>query len=171
MRESKETLITFRREFSIPKSFFSEKYSNLRQLLLTYDHASDFAIHANLSMLASKASDSDDELRLSVFDNEQDIPVSAGNIIQFGSWIIESLMADLKQLLQGYDEIQFHLELFRQCQYKAKVEIKKFYAQDTIAPSIRAAMEPPLSYLDTEFEKLKKKHTDYPPATSSPPVV
>lgn len=77
-RESKEDRLRFASQFAIRKSFLSEKYLHLRNLLVYYDHASDFATHANLTMLASKTLDLNGALGFSVFDDPEDVPVSVG---------------------------------------------------------------------------------------------
>lgn len=167
-RSSDEAQKTFAKEFSVPRCYLSDNYSDLHELLVVYEHASDFAVHANLSMVASKTAGPETDLKVVFFDDPKEVPVSTSNMLVYGKWMILSQLAGLKQWISNYPAFEGRYNLYLQQESKCKLEVDHYYEHESISPELRAAMSPPNFYIDDELKKLKLKYSAKPPPASPP---
>jgi len=155
-RNSEEFAKKFTREFSIPKSFFSDKYAHLKDLLVLHDHASDFGVHGNSSMLAQKMDENDPSIRLTVFNNSKDIPLSSTVMIVIGSFILEAIKSELKVLISNHSRIEEKFRILKNLVLSAKDETYKYEfevrGEREVLETIRASS----SLINKKFEQLKR---------------
>jgi len=155
-RDDEASRKRFTLEFGIPQAYFSAKYTHLKRLLVIHDHASEFATHANLAMLAQKFKESGSTMVPLVFDDPRDIPLNAGSILQLGSLLIQATVADLAALMQDRDKFLIRFSAFQTALSHAKTEILAHEQRAGIEPEIVKAINAIPTLIDDKFEQMKK---------------
>lgn len=158
-KNDEETKKKFAGEFGIPKAYFSEKYSHLKLLLVIHDHASDFAVHANMAMLAQKMKEEEMSYTMSSFDNFRDTPLNVATAIQTGFLVLEALVISLKDLIQDYDHYTSQFKNLQELLEEVKLEVIKYEEQAGIEPELVELIKANPSLLDKKFEQLKQLHS------------
>lgn len=111
--------------FSIPNAYFSYKYKHLSPLLIWYDYASDYGVHANYATLVEKWKNDNEvnDFKMSFHDSPERIPLSSFVTVQIGSFIIEVLIYDLNENLKDIDEFQKRIDVMKDIMRHARIEI------------------------------------------------
>jgi hypothetical protein len=147
----------FALQFGIPRAYFTDQYAHLKQLLVYYDHASDFGAHGNFATLATKWREGKQSFTMSIHDDPKTVPVSTGVIVELGSTILKSLLIDLKPLITEHDQFFANVSAFGVMLKKAKLELAEYEYPNGISPEIRKAIDTPdETIFDDQFEELKK---------------
>jgi hypothetical protein len=156
-RNDANTAKQFSFEFGVPQAYLSPDYDHLRVLLVAYDHLSDFAIHANLAMLAQKHKELDDSLVPRVFDETRDIPLQVAMTVYLGSIVIQSLMTTLKTMFLNYDDFLKKFAALESLIIQMKEETLQHEHKFGIEPEIIQQLQSNPSLIDTKFQELKNR--------------
>jgi hypothetical protein len=157
----KSKLSKFNSKFTVPQKYFSPKYERLKPLLVFHNYASEFGIHGNHATLISKFRNAEFKNRISMCFHDQPIgiPGSCTVAIQIGSFILDSIMHDLKENIKGYDEFSNKLNIKKQIVREAIIEGIEFTDGKNLSNELlKSINEEDMSAINDLYEELRKEY-------------
>jgi hypothetical protein len=158
-RKNIECAKRFSNEFAIPKAYLKNKYVHLKQLLVIHDHASEFAVHGNLDMLAQKLLERGSSITLTVFDDSKNVPLASAAMVTIGYLILQAITSDLRGLISNYTRVEEQFITLRDLLLRARDETYKFEFEAGIKREVLDTIKASPSLLEKKFEELKRRGT------------
>lgn len=146
----------FTSKFSIPGKYFSDKYKNLRPLLVWYDFASTYGTHGNLTTLISKIKKDEVELAMAFQDDKERIPMSTGVNVRMGALILDAIVSDINSYIKDNEQFRKNYEILKKIVSAARVEILDFDTKGKYGKEdIKAIYDDDMTVINEMYEKLK----------------
>jgi hypothetical protein len=158
MDDEKDRL--FSSKFSIPSKYFTDKYKNLKALLVWHDYASLFGAHGNFTSLISKwDSESEGSMKMFFHDNPQRTPLSTGVAVRIGSFMITAFFETFKGNIKDEQAFQEKIEIMNEILNKARVEVINYESKGKVTfEDLLAVYSREDPAIEEMYLKLKEKY-------------
>ncbi len=161
--ESRAKRKEFGRMFAIPRAYFGEPYSHLKQLLVWHDHASDYGAHGNFSSIAMKwrTERAKSDFLMSFQDEPIRVPLSAAVEVLIGSSIVDCLLLDMRDRIRDLEAFEKRVTTMKDIVRKARLEVTDFEWQGKVPKEILDAINlGQIPDIDQYWNDLKEANAD-----------
>lgn len=147
--------------FSVPRKYFSTRYSHLHSLLVLHEQASEIAAHANFETLVTKLQEDEGHIAtLSIQDVNTNEIISIGKVLIVGYKLLESIIQLMKDEFENPDQIQEKFSTLRELIRKARLSLANLDYQGNVPNDVLRDINNETNMeLTEQYEKLKNKYT------------